>query len=227
MSRWFLGLTVLVLASPVVADDAAQKVVKKGIEAHGGAATLNRLKAGVSRIKGDLVIFEMNLEFSGELAYELPDKYRMRINTEINEQKAAIVQVVNGNKILNTFNGMALPVKDAERAELVKALKDENVAGKPAAVVLVTAKDFKDTKLYFDRGTGLLVKTSRKGLAPSMGDPTEVLEDTLLSDDKKIDGLMTPMKMLVNHDGKKFMTVIVTETKLTEKGDAKGFEIRE
>jgi len=36
---------------------------------------------------------------------------------------------------------------------------------------------------------------------------------------------MIPMKMLVNHDGKKFMTMTVVEAKLMDKVDAKTFAI--
>jgi hypothetical protein len=246
MSRWFLGLAVAALTvAPAVADDAANDVVKKSIAAHGGADVLNKLKAGTSKIKGDMTVFGMDLEFTGDLAYELPDKYRMTILTEVAGQKLTIVQVVNGSKVKNTLNGMPSKLGDAEKAELaqaaamqeiaqltpligstkytIKAEKDEDVAGAPASVVLVTAKDFKATKLFFDKKTNLLVKTSRKGLAPGMGEPQEVSEETVLSDYKKVDGVMTPMKMAVTHDGKKFMNVTVTEAKLTEKADPKSF----
>ena len=92
-------------------------------------------------------------------------------------------------------------------------------------MVLVTAKDLNDTKLSFDKKTGLLTKVERKGLAPSMGEPTEVTEETVMSDFKKVDGVMQPTKMVVTHDGKKFMTMTVTDTKLMEKADAKAFAL--
>lgn len=246
MSRWFLGLAVAALVgAPVVADDAANEVVKKAVAAHGGADVLNKFKAGTSKIKGDMTVFGMDLEFTGDLAYELPDKYKMTVLTEVAGQKLTIVQVVNGTKIKNTLNGMATGLGAAEKAELaqaaamqeiaqltplldskkytIKAEKDEDVNGAPASVVLVTAKDFKATKLFFDKKSGLLVKTSRKGLAPGMGEPQEVMEETILSDYKKLDGVMTPMKMAVTHDGKKFMNVTVVESKVMEKADPKAF----
>lgn len=246
MSRWFLGLAVAALAvASAPADDAANKVVEAAVKAHGGADVLNKLKAGTSKIKGDMTVFGMDLEFTGDLAYELPDKYKMTILTEVAGQKLTVVQLVNGSKVKNTLNGMPTGLGAAEKAELaqaaalqevaqltpllgstkytIKAEKDEDVTGAPASVVLVTAKDFKATKLFFDKKSNLLVKTSRKGLAPGMGEPQEVAEETILSDYKKVDGMMTPMKMTVLHDGKKFMNVTVTEAKVMEKADPKLF----
>src|SRR5438046_6043857 len=109
MNRWVLGLAVAALAvAPAArADDAANDVIKKAIAAHGGADVLNKFKAGTSKIKGDMTVFNMDLEFTGDLAYELPDKYKMTILTEVAGQKLTIVQVVNGTKIKNTLNGMA------------------------------------------------------------------------------------------------------------------------
>jgi hypothetical protein len=244
MSRWFLGLAVAALAvaaSP--ADDAANKVVEASIKAHGGADALKKFKAGSSKMKGEMVVFGMDLEFTGDLAYELPDKYKMTILTDVAGQKLTVVQVVNGTKVKNTLNGMALNLGAAEKSELaqaaamqeiaqltpllgsekytIKAEKDEDVGGMPASVVLVTAKDFKATKLYFDKKSNLLVKTSRKGLAPGMGEPQEVMEETILSDYKPVEGIQTPMKMAVTHDGKKFMNVTVSDVKVAEKSDVK------
>ena len=245
MSKWVLGLAVAALAAAPAAraDDAANEVVKKAIAAHGGADVLNKYKAGTSKMKGDMTVLGMDLEFTGDLAYELPDKYKMTILTEIAGQKHTVVQVVNGSKIKNTLNGTALKVGDAEKVELaqaaamqeiaqltpligstkytIKAEKDEEVNGKKADVVMVTAKDFKATKLYFDKESHLLVKTSRKGLAPGVGDSQEVIEDTFLSDFQKVEGMMTPMKMAVTHDGKKFMNVTVSDVKVAEKSDVK------
>ena len=46
-----------------------------------------------------------------------------------------------------------------------------------------------------------------------------------MSDWKTIDGVKMPAKSVVNHDGKKFMTMEMTEMKLMDKADAKKFAI--
>jgi hypothetical protein len=248
MSRCLTGLAVVILCVlPAVGADDARTIVEKAVKAHGGADVLNKFKAGESKMKGQLTIFDMDLEFTGAVIYELPSKFKMTIETEVAGQKTSIVQVVDGDKVKQTVNGMIIPPKEAEKAELIQAAamqeisqitpllnaekftlkleKDEDVEGRPAAVVLVTGKNFKDTKLYFDKQSGLLVKTSRRGLAPSMGDPLEVTEVTILSDFKDVQGVKVPMKMIVHHDGKKFMAVTVSDAKMMERADAKEFSI--
>ena len=117
------------------------------------------------------------------------------------------------------------PLLDGKKYTL-KVEKEAKVDGKPAVVVLVKAKDLNDTKLYFDKKTMLLVKTERKAKSPGpMGDSVDVLEETYMSDFKKIEGVQTAMKLKVNHDGKKFMTLTNTEVKLMEKADPKKFAI--
>ena len=248
MRKWLLGLSIAALTvAPAWAQDTAEAVVKKAIDAHGGADALNKYKAGTAKMKGEMSVFGMDLTFTGEMTYALPDKYKMTIDADVAGQKLMIVQVANAKKYKQTINGMVIPLKDKERDELlqsammqevsqltplldakkytIKAEKDAEVDGKAAAVVLVTAEGFKDTKVYFDKKSGLLVKTERKGLAPSMDEPKEVSEETFLSDYKKVEGVLQPMKIVVHHDGKKFMTMTMTESKLMEKADEKIFAV--
>ena len=244
MSRWLFASAAVVLAlAPAHAQESAEAVVKKGIEAHGGAEVLKKFIAGESKYKGEMTVFGMDLEFTAKLVYQLPDKFRMEIDTEAGGMKLAIVQVVNGTKTKNMINGMATPLGEAEQKELRQAAMIQEItqltplldgktytvklekATDDANVVLVTAKDLNDAKLSFDKKTGLLTKVERKGLAPSMGEPMEVTEETVMSDFKKVDGVMQPTKMVVTHDGKKFMSMTVTETKLMEKADAKAFAL--
>ena len=66
----------------------------------------------------NMTVLGMDLTFTGDLAYELPDKFKMRIDTEVGGQKLAIVQIVNGAKVMNTLNGMALIVRTASDPNL-------------------------------------------------------------------------------------------------------------
>jgi len=247
MTKWFLGLTVAAfVAASASAQTEPTAVVKKAIEAHGGADALKKNPAGTYKLKGDMSVFGTDLGFTGDITYELPDKYRMTLDAELAGQKIAVVTVANGKKVKNTVNGQAAKIGDAERAEIAQAAKmqevslltplldpkytlkaepDAKVGDDEVAVLLVTAEGFKPTKLSFSKKTGYLVKTERKGLAPGMGESKEVVEETILTDFKKVDGVMIPMKMLVNHDGKKFMTMTVVEAKLMDKVDAKTFAI--
>jgi hypothetical protein len=228
-----LGLAVAALAVATARADDAEAAVKKAIDAHGGADALKKAQSGTSTVKGEMSVMGMDLTFTGKIASTFPDKLRVEIAAEVMGQKVDIVQVVNGDKAKNSVNGMAVPIEDAQKDEMkagmaareaqtlvplldgkrytLKAEKDAEVDGKPAAVVLVNGQGLKDAKFFFDKKTGLLVKVQRKGLTPGGGG--EVDTEAVMSDFKKVDGVMTPTKLTVHHDGKKFMTMEVTETK--------------
>jgi outer membrane lipoprotein-sorting protein len=251
MRRLFFGLAVALCAAGLAAaDDKAEAIVKKGIEAHGGADALNKYKAGRFKMKGEMSLLGMDLEFTGDLAYALPDRYRMEMSSEIMGMKLVIHQVVKGETIKSTvkIGDMTAPSGgDLEKEELklaaamqeaeqltplldskkfaIKAADDEDVDGKKAAVVVVTPKAIdKEVKLYFDKKSGLIVKTVHKGIGPGDGGaPVEVLEETYHSDYKKVHGVQVPTKLVVNHDGKKFLTIHLSDYELLEKIDDKEF----
>ena len=252
MRHWFLGLTVAVVAAgAAAADEKATAVVKQAIEAHGGADNLNKYKAGKFTMKGDLSVLGMDLEFTGSLAYALPDKYRLQISTEVMGQKMDINQVVRGEKVKSTITvgGMTIPSPggDAEQEELktaiamqeaeqlttlldekrftIKSTDEADVNGKKAAVIVVQPKAVKkEFKMYFDKDSGLLVKTFHKGHGPGAdGAGAEVDEESFHQDYKKVNGVQVPTKLVVNHDGKKFMTVNISDYELLTKLDDKEF----
>jgi hypothetical protein len=254
MRRWFLGLAVaLVAAGAAAADDKAEATVKKAIEAHGGADNLNKYKACKMKLAGDLILAGKNIDFTGAVTYSLPDRHRMEISLEFMGQKMDMQHVVKGETVKSTVtvNGttMSPPVGDAEKEELragavlqeaeqftplldakrftIKGADDEDVNGKKAAVIVVQPKAVKkELKMFFDKESGLLVKTAHRGIGPGADlQPTEVEEESYASDYKKVNGVQVPTKLIVNHDGKKFMTVKVSDYELSEKIDDKEFTV--
>ncbi len=238
---WIVAAAALIVA-PVRADEAAEKVVKKAVEAHGGEKALLAKKAGEMTLKMSMNLLGMDLDFTGNMAYMFPDKYKMTMNGEVANQKIAIVQSVNGDQLKMTVNGMVQPLDEKQKAELkdsvrtqeismiaplldaskytLKAEKDAKVGDCEAAVVTVSAKGMKDTKLFFDKKTGLLIRTQRTSLDEGGADVNEVSD---LTDYKQVDGIQTPMTMKVLHDGKPFLTAKVTQLKYHEKLDDKKF----
>ncbi|MGL4419403.1 MAG: hypothetical protein ACRCZF_01940, partial [Gemmataceae bacterium] len=106
----------------------------------------------------------------------------------------------------------------------LKAEKDDTVDGKATAVVAVTGNGLRgEVKLFFDKANGQLLKTERKGLASAEKGIIEVREESFLSEFKKTDNALLPTKVLVKHDGKKFMEVTVLETKFFDKLEAADF----
>ena len=189
MRHWLLGVVAVLAAAGVsAADDKVDAVLKKAIEAHGGADALNKYTAGKFTLKGDVSVMDMDLEFSGDAAYTT-DKQRMHIEMKAGGMTITVHQVIAGGKAKQTVkagdNVMAVeipedqrkmtllgreiqrltPLLDAKRFT-VRAADDEDVNGKKAAVVMVTPKDFdREFKLAFDKESGLLVKTGHKGRA--------------------------------------------------------------
>jgi hypothetical protein len=240
----------LVVAGAAAADEKAEAVVKKAIEAHGGADNLNKYKAARFKMAGDLSIMGMDLEFTGTLAYNLPDRYRLEIDMEVMGQKVAFEQVVKGETVKSTVKagGMTAPNPggEAEKDELkaaavmqeaeqitplldakkfeIKLADDADVNGKKAAVIVVKPKNLKkEFKMFFDKDSGLLVKTAHKGMQPTADGATEVEEESFVSDYKKVKGIQVPTKLLINHDGKKFMEVKLSDYEVLEKIDDKEF----
>lgn len=241
-----LALAVVLLAAPAQdAAAAAKPIVQKAIDASGGAELLGKLKAGTGKIKGTLANLGTDIDFTGEMAYEVPSRYKLTLSADIAGSKTVVEQVVNGDKLKHTVNGAPKAIGERVKGEMGMALRlmevmqlvplldagrytlaaeaDAAVDGKPAAVVLVKGKDFKDTRLFFAKDTGLLLRTERKGLAPGAGpeDVVEVTETTTFADYRKTDGVLLPYKAAVTHDGKKFMSFGYTEAKLMEKIDPK------
>ena len=248
MRRYSLGLVFVLLGVGLTLgqDADVRAVITKAIVAHGGADALNKYNAGNTKVKGVISMFGQDLDFTGDITYEMPDKYRMVLNTEAAGQKISLVQIANGTKHKSTQNELPLKIGDPEKAELTQAMKlqeisvltplltakytikadqADKVGDVDAAVVIVNAKDFKETRLYFDAKTGLLIKSARRGLSPTMSGSKDALEESVMSDFKKFDGVLAPTKMVVTHDGKKFMTMTVIESQSMDKADSKLFDI--
>jgi hypothetical protein len=249
MHKYLLGLAAAAVAvSPLPAQDAAA-VVKKAIEAHGGADALNKTRIARSKTKGTITSGDQNIEIISSAVYSLPDKFRTEMAAEVRGLKLTILQVVNGKqvKFKRVLGGTERPVEDKQKEEAAQAVlvqdattltplvegkkytikleKDADVEGKAAAVVLVTGNGLKDLLLFFDKETGRLVKSQRKALDAS--GTGEVNEESFLSDYKKVDGALLPMRMVVKQNGKKLMDVTVTEVIFLDKVDPEEFSVKD
>jgi hypothetical protein len=201
-------------------------------------------------MSGELVIGGMDVEYTGTLAYHLPDRMRLTISGSYLNEKLVIEQVVNGDKVRNTVRlgdmdvaangeeekeearfGIVLqeaeqltPLMDAKKFTL-KTSEDADVNGKKAAVVVIQPSAVKrEIKMYFDKESGLLLKTANRGrITGDDGESKEVYEEAYGSEYKTINGMQVATKLLINHDGKKFMTVDMSDVEVLEKIGDKEF----
>lgn len=216
-------------------DNPARAVVQAAIEAHGGAEALAKARTARSRSTGTMTVQGKEFKYSATAAYALPDKCRLDFSAEAPGMKIEAVQVMNGRKqkVQSKFNGTEQPTDARMKTELQQAVllqdittltpllepkkytlkleKDVEINGQPAAVVAVTGNGLREVKLFFDRNSGRLVRTQRRTFANGEAGVVEVSEETTLSDFKNFGKALLPTAMSVTHDGKKFMTMTMTE----------------
>lgn len=246
MKQWMLALGVAVVTVGVAtADDKADAVVKKAVEAHGGAEALSKYKASRMNMKGAMHVMGMAIEYTGKTAYAAPDRSMFEINADIAGMKLTISQKAKGDKYKTTVKvgDMTIPNPDDEKEEVKVMLliqeaerivslldkkkftltiaDDEDVNGKKASVIVAKpATSKKEIRFFFDKESGLMVRHSHQGRGPGeAGETVDVLEDTYLSDYKKINGVQVPQKLETKHDGKKFLTADLTDIEVLEKLD--------
>lgn len=234
-----------VMVSSAVCQTPAE-VVKKAVEAHGGAEALKKYSAEKSSMKGTLEITGMTIPFSAVTTNQTPDKFHNEITVEAMGMKIKIDQICNGSKFKMTINGMSMDLPEsvqneikeapyvAEVRKIIPLLEEKKFTletiEKPAAVdgdevngILVKAEGHKEIKLFFSKKTNLLTGIERK--AVEAGGGGEVTSLTKLGDYKKIDKVLHPTKVEVLHDGNAFMKAEETDFKFLEKADPAEFDI--
>src|SRR5262245_10271929 len=232
------GLT----AGPAVAQDA-KSVIEKAIKAHGGEEKLTKFKATKVKAKGTLQLMGVPIEFTAEASSMFPDRFREELKLDIMGNMITVLHVYDGKKGWLSAQGMTMELTGDELDQvkeqaysnyienLVPLLKDKQfelslldetkVDGKPALGVKVSSKGHKDIKMYFNKESGLLVKTEQKTRDPAM---QEVEAEAYYHDYKDVNGTKQAMKQSIKYDGKKFLDAEVTDIKLLETLDAKTFE---
>ncbi len=238
----------LVLVAPRVAradDDADMKaLIEKAVKAHGGLEKLSKNKAVTSKFKGKFYAMGEAIDYTAEIAVQGQTQMRFEISSEAGGMKITYINVLNGDKGWTSFNGKIEEMsKDAlaEAKENVYAdwvsflhpltekefkfspLGDSKVGDKEAVGVKVSRKDHRDVNLYFDKKTNMLLKRERQS-KDVMGGTGEFNEEVFYDDYKEVAGTQQPHKLVIKHDGKDFVDVEVTETKLVEKIDDKVFD---
>jgi hypothetical protein len=230
-------LAAVVVGPALRAEDTTQELLDKAIKAHGGAELLNKYKAATVKTKGKLFLMGKAFDFTGELSSELPDRLREEMTIEVMGQKVPTVSVLNKGKGWISAAGKTIEMPkdmlEEARQELhgfevsqLTPLKgkdykltpsgESKVGGRPALGLRVTRKGYRDTILYFDKKTHLVVKleTRAKDL---MGGGKEVTSETYFEDYKPVKGLQQPHRIVQKRDGKDYITGAATDIKVFEK----------
>lgn len=251
MSRLLIAsLSAVALAAFAPAARAADEpkdVVAKAVKAHGGEDYLTRHKAVQVSEKGKINVPGVGeVEFTGEMAYVLPDKFKHGLEFEAGNQKIRIVALMNGDKLSveATAGGQAFEIGDNiktayknvphvlrvghlaplvnEKGYELSTIGEDKVEGKKVVGVRVSKKDQKDVSLYFDAETSLLVKMEYQTVDSASG--KEITEERIFKEYEKKDGIPLPKKHLVKQDGKTFLESEVLEMKYLKTIDESEFK---
>lgn len=211
--RSFVSKTCLVCAFFLTAGrawtDEAAAVLKRAIEAHGGAARLERTKRG--HLKAEWKGERRGLAFDliREETFDLPARYRLRVKGTEGGTVSDMELAFDGRKVWNRQGqrppryepwATQLPLeghwhailvlllqlqnKDAELQFLGEEAKDgRRFIGIRAVSPRVTAD------LYFDKATGLLARTRQP--RPDLG--KDLISETVFGDYREISGVQYPM----------------------------------
>jgi outer membrane lipoprotein-sorting protein len=243
--RTTLGLlAAFFLTSTARADDAAdaKALVEKAVKAHGYRAGE---KAATWKDKGKFTGGGFELEYTGDFAFQSPDKYRFAIDGEFGGMKVTFTVVANGNKAWESAMGQTqevegdkldyivnqtyhlnvttlLPLLSDAGYQLATA-PEKDVDGKKAVGVKVTRDKKTPITLYFDKTTNLLVKSETK-VKDEFQAWKEVPEEVYYGDYKDAGGKKFFGKMRVVRDGKTMIDSTINDSKTADKLDPKLFE---
>ena len=204
-------------------DAEARAIIDKAIKAHGGADKLSQFKAVSAKWVGKHKVENMFYwDAVRVVTYEMPDK--IRFDFEVENPKGgtfAFSRVVNGKRGWQGSVRGTRDLKEVEVAQIVDELyahwpasmvplKDKGfefspvgnstVDGKDAVGVRVSCKGRPDVNLFFDKKTGLAIKSDRRAKDP--GTNQEYTAESIYRDHKAFQGVMWPTNRLDRRDGK-------------------------
>ncbi len=226
-------------------SDAAQENVKtilaKAVKAHGGKEKLAKMNAVIAKSEGKLEFYG-GLNFTQEAISNLPKQFKEIITFEINGFSKASITVFDDGKAWNSVDGettefdakMLGEIKEArnlmqlgslqfvdDKDYAITPLGESKIKDKPVVGVKVARQGFRDASLFFSKDSGLLSMISSQVYDANA--KKDVLEERLILTYQDVDGVKVPKRIVVKHDGKKFLETEVTEFKFLDKVDPAAF----
>jgi hypothetical protein len=231
-----LGVLMLV-SSPLRGggNDDARAIIAAAIKAQGGVQNVAKFRNMRMNTKGTVTANNQSADFTAEFITKLPDRGKMIMALDLNMNQIDVVQVHSGKEAWWSINGQTQELDGDKLAEqqarthtsrvtaLVPLLEDKafelsplgetKIDDRPARGVRVTVKGQPDVSLFFAKDSNLLVKVERHGQDLGQKD---VLRETFYSDYKDYDGVKHASKMVIRHDGERFMEMEITKIRFPE-----------
>jgi hypothetical protein len=225
---WLLALL------PSVSEEKPLEVLDRAIKAVGGEQHLRKLAN--SQYRSEVTSFvagERQPAWQEKSLIRLPDC----IKHEVTDRKQSATYVLHGTHGWVQFDGQTEtmgPREIAARREDLHCIKiqylleakepryrlrmlpDKRVEGTLSAGILVSGDGVPDVSLYFDKGSGLLVKSEMRIRDKAMGH--SVFREIFLPPKgyENIDGLKYPMLSIIYNDYSKSQEIKVKEIKFLE-----------
>lgn len=217
-------------------------IVDKAVEAHGGAANLRHYQAYKYKASGKMYSGKRVMPFSGEYASQWPDRAWEDFEFESQGHKYHVIAADDGPRHWTSLNGKKYAMSNDGRLEgrekihadwiaSLRALLDRsipvtsaaeaNVDGRPAVRVTVTDKGYRPVKLFFDKETGLLLKTEM--VVKDLGSHQEITLEQFYSDYHTIQGVKVALRSKTLKGGKLFVESEKSHMVLSEKLDDRLF----
>jgi hypothetical protein len=228
------------LAGPGVAGEqpAPKALLDRALKAMGADANALKCRAATGKGSGKFhVPVELSFTFDGST--QLFGRHRFDLQFDVNGNKVAQVVVVKGDKgwvnVAGKTTELPKDVREGLRDALyaiqlatlpmglkgkefkLSALGELPVKNRPAVGVLVSHQGRRDVSLFFDKETGLPVKSETTAKDVLTGQ--EVSNEFFLSDYRQFDGVRSYAKLTWMKDGKLYLEQEITELKLHSNHD--------
>jgi hypothetical protein len=222
-----------------------QAIVDRAIKAHGGQENLNKFKAAVMKGKGTFYGLGKGVPYTGEWSVQGAQQMRFALESTLNGKTFKMIEVVNARtgwiKILD--QEAKEMKKDQHQEELeeqfagwiatlaplnlkgfkLSTLGEVKVEGKPAVGVKVEHKGHRYVNLFFDKDSGLLVKSEFQVKDVEKDADKEMTQEVLFKGYKTIQGLKQATQITINRDGKLFIEAEMSDIRMHEELDAATF----
>lgn len=198
--------TIAFAASIVHAADmpSGASLVDRYIEKSGGAAAFSKAKTTMmtgtvtvagANISGTISIYQEGLKFYQLVEIAGIGKIEGGFDGDTAWENSALQgpRILEGDEKIEAKRAATLAVMTNWRQifKEAKTLGSEDVDGKPAWKVEMIAKEGKPETFFFDRDSGLLVKSTSVRSSP-LGD---IPAETEMTDFRPVDGIITPFTM--------------------------------
>lgn len=225
---------VVLCCTTVRADEQAdlRAIVDKAIETHGGEAKLTKLPAETWKESGVYHGGGNAFPYDGTVWVHYPSRMKMQIENvytfAVDGDRAWFMAGGNTNDLPKErldeqkevmyadWIATLVPLKGKEFK--LAALGESTVENKPAVGIRVSSKDHRDVSLFFDKGSGLLVKAATMVKSREQGDQ-EVTQEKIFLEYADVQGTKTLLKHVTKRDGKLYLESTHAEVKRLEKLD--------